>query len=155
MIRFESSVAGKQALTPYLTVKDGDRMIEFYKQAFGAELQEYHRIPDSTLIMHASIQIGGCNVFLNDEFPQHGAFAPVSTGKTSSSIHIQLAEGLDELFERAVAAGATPAMPPEDMFWGDRFAMLIDPSGHRWSLGMTIPNPPHVSPEELKQMFGG
>jgi len=155
MIRFDDLSEGKQALTPYLIVKDGDSMIEFYRKAFGAEVLGVHYVPDSRTIMHAAIQIGGCNVFLNDEFPQQNALAPVSTGSTSSSIHIQLSEGLDELFERAVAAGAAPAMPPADMFWGDRFAMLIDPSGHRWSLGMMIPNPPQVSPEEIKRMMEG
>jgi uncharacterized glyoxalase superfamily protein PhnB len=25
-------------------------------------------------------------------------------------------------------------MEPADMFWGDRFAMLSDPFGHRWML---------------------
>ncbi len=26
-------------------------------------------------------------------------------------------------------------MEPADMFWGDRFAMVRDPSGHMWGFG--------------------
>jgi PhnB protein len=29
-------------------------------------------------------------------------------------------------------------MKPEDMFWGDRFAMLDDPFGHRWMLNAPL-----------------
>ena len=25
-------------------------------------------------------------------------------------------------------------MPPTDMFWGDRFAKVVDPFGHEWSM---------------------
>jgi PhnB protein len=155
MIRFDGLPEGVQALTPYLVVKNGDAMIEFYKQAFGAEVLQVHRVPDTPLIMHASFRIGGSNFFLNDEFPQHGSLAPVTTGSTSSSIHIQLSEGIDEMFQQAIAAGAQPIMPPEDMFWGDRFGVLVDPSGHKWSLGMMIANPREVSAEEIKQMMSG
>jgi PhnB protein len=37
-------------------------------------------------------------------------------------------------FDRAVERGATPALPPTDMFWGDRYAWVLDPSGHMWAL---------------------
>jgi hypothetical protein len=33
-----------------------------------------------------------------------------------------------------VEAGATAAMPPADMFWGDRYGVLVDPFGHKWSI---------------------
>jgi uncharacterized glyoxalase superfamily protein PhnB len=38
------------------------------------------------------------------------------------------------MFAQAVAAGGNGVVPPEDMFWGDRFAIVIDPFGHRWML---------------------
>jgi uncharacterized glyoxalase superfamily protein PhnB len=38
------------------------------------------------------------------------------------------------VFARAVRAGATPVMPPADMFWGDRYGVLEDPFGHRWAV---------------------
>ena len=34
----------------------------------------------------------------------------------------------------AVAAGGNGVVPPADMFWGDRFAIVIDPFGHRWMI---------------------
>jgi uncharacterized glyoxalase superfamily protein PhnB len=40
----------------------------------------------------------------------------------------------DAAFQRAVAAGATAETPPADMFWGDRYATLADPFGHKWAV---------------------
>lgn len=153
MVSYAGLPEGAQALTPYLTVKDGDRMIAFYEKGLGAETICVHRVPDTNLIMHGALKIGGYQFFINDEFPQFEKFAPVTTGKTSSSIHIQVAEGIDELYAQALAAGATGISEPADMFWGDRFAVIADPSGHQWTLGMTIANAPTMSPDEIKQML--
>jgi PhnB protein len=33
-------------------------------------------------------------------------------------------------------------MPPEDAFWGDRFAVVSDPFGHSWSFAHAlVPQP--------------
>lgn len=42
-------------------------------------------------------------------------------------------QDVDAAFERATAAGAKAMMPPADMFWGDRYCVVEDPFGHRWS----------------------
>lgn len=44
------------------------------------------------------------------------------------------AKDVDALAARMKGAGATLEFRPEDMFWGDRFAELSDPFGHRWLL---------------------
>jgi uncharacterized glyoxalase superfamily protein PhnB len=154
MIRFDNTGREIHTLTPHLTVKDGLAMIEFYKNGLGAEEVEVHKVPDSDAIMHATMKIGDSVFFLNEEFPQHGILAPNSTGGTSVNLHIQVSEGLDELYERALAAGATGVMPPADQFWGDRYAVVADPSGHKWSMGMSIPNAPKMTDEELKAAMG-
>jgi len=38
-------------------------------------------------------------------------------------------------------------MPPQDMFWGDRYARLRDPFGHDWSVATHISEP---TPEEMQ-----
>lgn len=127
-------------------------MIEFYKEAFGARAEDVSLIPDTNTVMHAEVWISDMVFFINDEFPTYNALAPVTTGHTSSSVHIQVSEGLDELYNQAVAAGAQGVMPPADQFWGDRFAMVVDPSGHKWSIGMPIENPPPMDLDAMKAM---
>lgn len=154
MIQFEKRSDMVQALTPSLAVKDADAMIAFYEKAFGAELNYAARVPTTHHVMHASIRIGGYDIYLHERFPETCSVIPFRTDCTGGCIHMQVTEGVDELYERAVAAGAKPIMPPTDMFWGDRFAVLEDPSGHNWTLGMLIPNPPQIPIEELLRQLG-
>lgn len=130
----ESSAAVKAI--PYLTIAGAAEAIEFYGQAFGAV--ESHRMtcPETGLLMHAAITIGGAPIYMSDEFPSMGSKSPKALGGTPVTIHLTLPD-VDTTFAQAVAAGATPVMPPMDMFWGDRFGKIIDPFGHAWSLATT------------------
>ena len=49
--------------------------------------------------------------------------------------------------ERALDAGATVQMPAQDMFWGDRYGVVTDPYGHKWSFATHIKD---VTPEEMR-----
>ena len=93
---------GYHTLTPFMTVKDCTRAIEFYKQAFGAEERGIAKDP-SGKVMHAEIKIGDSIVMMADEFPDFGALAPESGGGTSMGLHIYLPD-VDAAFDRAVRA---------------------------------------------------
>jgi len=125
---------GFHTVTPYMTVRNAARAIEFYKQAFGAvEKGGIMKSPDGK-VAHAELQIGDSILMLGDEFPQMGALSPQSTGGAGMGLHIYV-EDVDSAFDRAVKAGATVEMPVADMFWGDRYGKLADPFGHKWSIG--------------------
>jgi len=124
---------------PYLTVKGGDQAIAFYKTAFGAE--ELSRTPaeDGKRLLNAQLVINGGIVMLSDEFAEMEgcpvlAPTPDRPSPVAISLSLKAPAEVDELFKRAVAAGAVSVMQPADMFWGARFAMLGDPFGHRWML---------------------
>ena len=125
---------GFHRVTPHLTVRNAAAMIEFYKKAFGAVEKRRSPGPDGKLIMHAEIQIGDSPVFLNDEFPEMGAFSPLGAKTTPVTLHL-FVEDADKQFEQALAAGAEVVMPLADQFWGDRYGIVKDPSGHHWSIG--------------------
>jgi PhnB protein len=137
--------AGRHVATPALCIRGAAEAIEFYKQAFGAV--ELSRFPgsDGHSVMHAEIKIGDSPIMMSDEFPNMGNKSPATLGGTTGSIMLYF-EDVDAAFQKAVAAGATPEMPPADMFWGDRFAKITDPFGHSWSLATHIED---VSPEEM------
>jgi PhnB protein len=128
----EAIPKGYHTLTPYMTVRDAARAIEFYKQAFGAVEKGVMKGPDGK-IMHAELRIGDSIFMLADEFPQFGSMSPLSTGGSGMGLHIYV-EDVDSAFDRAVKAGATVDMPVMDMFWGDRYGKLADPFGHKWSI---------------------
>jgi PhnB protein len=123
---------GYHTLTPFLTIRDAARAIEFYKQAFGAEERGVMKGPDGK-IMHAELKIGDSIIMLSDEFPEFGAKSPESIGGSPMGLHIYI-DGVDAAFDRAVKAGAIVEMPVMDQFWGDRYGRLKDPFGHKWSI---------------------
>jgi hypothetical protein len=50
-----------------------------------------------------------------------------------------------------VDAGAEVIMPVEDCFWGDRYGILRDPFGHRWSVATRLKD---LSPAQLQERAG-
>ena len=136
---------GYHSVTAALTVRDGARAIDFYKQAFGAQERMRVHGPDGTSIMHAELQVGDSIVMLSDESPEMGCLAPVTRGGTTSSLFMYVPD-VDAAFQRAVSAGAKVVMPVADMFWGDRFGSVEDPSGHRWGLAT---HKEDVAPDEM------
>ncbi len=138
---------GFRSVTPHMTLKDAAVAIEFYKKAFGAEELLRMLGPGGQGVMHAEIKIGDSVIMLADEFPGCGAMAPTSLNGTTMAILLYV-EDVDKAFNRAVEAGATSAMPVADMFWGDRYGVVTDPFGHRWSIATHIED---VSPEQCAE----
>jgi PhnB protein len=135
---------GMHTVTPHLVCAGAAEAIEFYKKAFNAE--EITRIPGQQgKLIHAHVRIGDSSVMLVDEFPEWDSFGPKSLKGSSVTIHLYV-EDADTFIKRAVEAGAKVIMPIADMFWGDRYGVLEDPFGHRWSVATHVRD---VSPEEL------
>jgi len=123
---------GTHTITAHLSVREAVKAIDFYQRAFGAQLLFVHRMPDGR-VMHATLQVGDSRVMLADEFPGMGTPAPQTLGGSPVVLNIQV-ENVDELFNRAVEAGAMVTMPLANQFWGDRYGQLTDPFGHSWAL---------------------
>jgi PhnB protein len=133
-------------ITPHLVCADASAAIAFYQQAFGAT--ELSRLPGpGGKLMHASVRIGDSTVMLVDEFPEWGSVGPKALKGSPVTLHMYVTDA-DVAFKRAVDAGATVKMPLEDMFWGDRYGVLIDPFGHQWSIATHIRD---LTPEEIRE----
>src|SRR5471032_2802225 len=114
---------GYHTVTPYLTVRNAPKVIEFLKQAFGAKLpHDAIKRPDGS-IMHAQILIGDSRVMIAEENEMAKA--------TSSSLYIYV-PNVDSVYQQAIKAGGTKVMEPVDMFYGDRSGGVKDPSGNSW-----------------------
>jgi uncharacterized glyoxalase superfamily protein PhnB len=119
-------------VTPHLVCDGAADAIAFYKKAFNAK--ESARMPGpGGKIMHAQLTIGDSHIMLVDEFPEMGGFGPKHYKGTPVTLHLYVPD-VDAAYKQAVDAGATAKMPPADMFWGDRYGVLVDPFGHSWSL---------------------
>jgi PhnB protein len=123
---------GFHSVTPQLVCRNALQALEFYKNAFGAEIISVGK-DDKGAVMHAEIKIGDSILMLSDEFPAYQCLSPLSIGGTSVTLHIYTPDA-DAAFAKAVSAGANVTMPLMDAFWGDRYGQVADPFGHKWSI---------------------
>lgn len=133
---------------PYLRVRGAAQAIAFYAQAFGA-VEQFRLTEPSGRIGHAEMKIGPATVMLSDEYPEHGMLAPAADGHTSVLLHIHC-DDVDQLFERAVKAGASVVRPLANHFYGERSGTIRDPFGHEWLLGAQFEA---VTPDEMQRRY--
>ena len=127
---------GYHSVTPYLIVEGADRVIEFAKQALGAEETARFAMPDGS-IGHAEFRIGDSVVMTSDATERWPAMPGV--------VHLYL-DDCDGTYARALEAGAESVQEPADQFYGDRMAGVRDPAGNVWWLATHVED---VPPDEL------
>ena len=128
---------GYHAVTPALNQADAVKTIDFCKKACGAKERMRMAGPGGK-IMHVELQIGDSIVMLNDAFQE----------PPQPALLFLYVPDIDKTFAKAVKAGAKVLMPVQDMFWGDRFGRVEDPSGNRWGIATHRED---VSPKEMKK----
>jgi len=135
---------------PHIVCSNAAAAIDFYKKAFGATETARHLAPNTSKIMHASLNINGGVLMLNDDFSDQMKCkpeTPEALGGCPVVLHLQV-EDADAHWAKAIAAGAKVLMPLADQFWGDRYGLMSDPFGYKWSIGQSIRKP---SAQELEQ----
>ena len=136
--------SGYSIVTPYLVVDGAVKALRFYKKVFGAK--ELHRMPGPKgKIIHAELRIGDSIVMLSDAISTGKSRSPKALGGTAVRL-LLYSSNVDRTFRKAVAAGAKGEIEPHDMFWGDRYARISDPFGHRWDLATHVED---VPPQEV------
>ena len=119
---------GLRTVTPFLLPRGAAQMIEFLKQAFGAEDAEVEKSPDGTIV-HAKVRIGDSILEMGEA---HGEYQP-----RPCHLHLYVPD-TDALYQRALRAGATSLSVPEDKPYGDRSAGVKDPFGNSWFIATHI-----------------
>ena len=132
---------GYTAITPYLVAEDAPGLLDFLANGFGAVERMRLPMPDGS-IAHAEVEINGAPVMLGSS--SGSEFPPMQ-----AQIHLYV-EDVDAVYAQAVSAGGTPVAEPEDQFYGDRIARVLDPAGNHWSIATHIAD---VSAEEMAQIM--
>jgi PhnB protein len=118
--------------------------IKFYIEVLGASERMRMPAPDGK-IGHAEIEIGDSVIMLADEFPDMGVRGPKAFGGSPVMLTVYV-ENVDDVFGRALNAGATSVRPVENQFYGDRAGRFEDPFGHQWHVATHVED---VPPEEM------
>jgi PhnB protein len=116
---------GFRTVTPYMIAEDGPALLEFAKQAFGAE--ETFRTVGSAGGLHGEVRIGDSMLMLGGGLPGREFRATANT----HAIHLCVPD-CDAVYERALQAGATSIDEPRDQEYGERSASVKDPAGNFW-----------------------
>ena len=132
--------AGYHTITPYISLKNAKSFIDFLINSFGAELVE-STIGEDGIIYNAEVRIGTSMVMVGE--------SPESTSRFMLYLYVL---NPDELYEKAIAAGAKSICPMMDQVYGDRSGGVEDIWGNQWWLAKRQKN---VSPEEVAKAMAG
>jgi PhnB protein len=141
-----------ESITAHIVVRDATQAAAWYTATLGAEERTRLAVPDGKL-MQVELRFGNSTVMLADEFPELGVLSPLSIGGTATVLHLRT-DDVDELWQRALAAGADVRQPLGDAFWGERYGQIVDPFGHRWGLAQHLRDvPQHELEDAVAALF--
>ncbi|NED97733.1 VOC family protein [Phytoactinopolyspora alkaliphila] len=133
-------------ITPCLVVRGAGKALEFYAEVFHATERMRFPGPNGT-IAHAEVQIGDSVLIVEDESPHMGTSAPPPEGISGSPSFLFIyVDNVDDVVAHAAELGASVRRAPEDQFYGDRDAHVVDPFGHHWNIATHVED---VEPDEL------
>ena len=115
-----AGVEGMRTVTPYLHHNNALGLIEFLKQAFGAQELGVYKSPDGR-VMHAVVRIG-------DAILEMGETTPMPAG-----FYLYVPDA-DAVYQQAMAAGAKSFLAPADQAYGDRLGVVEDAWGNSWCI---------------------
>jgi uncharacterized glyoxalase superfamily protein PhnB len=133
---------GYRTVTPYLIVSDADRLLQFVKTAFNAQVTDEFRRPDGTL-MHADVTIGDSHVMMGQ--------ANEKWRSMPGSLHLYVPD-VDATYQAALRAGGKSVQDVSTQFYGDRSGGVEDPAGVTWWIATHVED---VSREEMERRMKG
>jgi PhnB protein len=145
---------GYPRVSPHLSVVGAADAIDFYKSVLGATERMRMGMPDGA-VAHAELELGGSVIMIGEEMPGGVDPSPKRLGGSPVALFVYV-EDVDDVFKRAIDAGAQAVQAPEDHFYGDRVAMLDDPFGHRWNIATHVEDvPPDEMERRAAEVMGG
>ena len=116
---------GFRTLQPYMIAADGEALLQFAKQAFGAE--EKFRAIGSAGGIHGELRIGDTMLMMGGGIPGR----PFDAKPSVTALHLYV-EDTDAVYKKALKAGATSISEPQDHEYGERGAGVKDLAGNYW-----------------------
>jgi PhnB protein len=123
------------SIAPWLSVRDGERAVAFYKSAFGATEVYRLEVPDGGGVV-VRLSVAGAEFWLSGESAaDRDAKSESRDPLGGDSIRMILTvANPDAVFAQAIAAGASEIFPVgEEHGW--RLGRVADPFGLHWEIG--------------------
>lgn len=129
---------GYHTITPYLVVKKSSQLVSFLKNVFDARENYRTDNPDGT-IRHAEYQVGDSRLMLSEA---------TDTYPPMPAMLMLYVTNCDATYKKAVDAGARSLREPQNEYYGDRMAGVLDDSGNQWWIATHVED---LTPEEMKK----
>ena len=121
--------SGYSTVSPYLIAAGAQAVIDFLKQAFGAEELRRYDLPDGS-IMHAEVRMGDTVVMLGD--------AGENWPAVPAHLHVYV-DDVDATYQRALEARGLSVQPPQRKGQDpDRRGGVKDPAGNTWWIATQV-----------------
>jgi uncharacterized glyoxalase superfamily protein PhnB len=124
---------GLNNVNVYMHPLRAEPVISFLKRAFEAQELARYASPDGVVI-HAEIRVGTSVVEMGES---HGKYPPMPT-----MVYLYVPD-CDDVYRRALAAGATSVSEPVDQTYGDRSGAVKDVFGNTWYIATHIKDVQH------------
>ena len=121
---------------PIMYMKNVADAVEFYKKAFDVKELRLFKNDDGSIHV-AELMIQDAIFHLHEETENKKQLSPGTLNGTCVIIGL-FVEKPDELFDKAVAAGASITHPMQDYEYGFRQGDIVDPFGHHWTIEKKI-----------------
>ena len=123
---------GWPTLSPFLTVRDGQKSLEFYAHAFGFQSTGMLMRDDEGHVVHAGMRLGEAAIMFGPEGGSNGLAVRAEGTPDNQTLYVYVPD-VDKVAGRADRAGATTVQPLTDQYWGDRTVVVKDLDGYHWT----------------------
>ncbi len=121
---------------PGISFADPHRGLDFLTAVGFTVTAAHWSADDPTLLEHAELSWpGGGAVMCGSAAREAKGEYERRAGAASIYCVVATDAAVDEVHAKALAAGATTLLPPEDQDYGGRSVSVRDPEGNQWSFG--------------------
>jgi uncharacterized glyoxalase superfamily protein PhnB len=125
------------AVYPTLFYRDAPAMLDWLERAFG--FQRRLVVPgDDGTIRHSELSLGSVVIMVCSSRPDMAWKSPAELGASSAGLCLRIADPRAH-HDRAIAAGATIAIPLRETDYGSLDYTARDPEGTSWTFGTYQP----------------
>jgi uncharacterized glyoxalase superfamily protein PhnB len=131
-------------LHSYFSYVDAPAALGWLEHALGFETT-MRWDDENGVLAHAELRLGDASIMVFADAGQgYDRMRPKSDDAVGHGTHLALADSaaVDAIFDRAVAAGATPVWKPENTEWGNYRCRVRDLEGYEWTFGTHKPGEP-------------